>query len=85
MGGSILMYTFLIYSVGTFFTNLFLLSMFFESGELIGLQWVNPVVIYNNVSVNWFGCIVLTILAHIAAGPWVVFYWLYKLCTVGRK
>ena len=79
------MYTFLLYSVGTFFTNLFLLSMFFESGELIGLQWVNPVVIYNNVSVNWFGCIVLTILAHIAAGPWVVFYWFYKLCTVGRK
>ena len=79
------MYTFLLYSVDTFFTNLFLLSMFFESGELIGLQWVNPVVIYNNVSVNWFGCIVLTILAHIAAGPWVIFYWFYKLCTVGRK
>lgn len=79
------MYTFLIYSVGTFFTNLFLLSMFFESGEIIGLQWVNPIVIYNNVPVNWFGCIVLTILAHIAAGPWVVFYWFYKLCTIGRK
>lgn len=79
------MYTFLLYSAGTFFTNLFLLSMFFDSGELIGLQWVNPIVIYNNVSVNWFGCIVLTILAHIAAGPWVVFYWFYKLCTVGRK
>jgi len=79
------MCTFLLYSAGTFFTNLFLLSMFFDSGELIGLQWVNPVVIYNNVSVNWFGCIVLTILAHIAAGPWVVFYWFYKLCTVGRK
>lgn len=79
------MYTFWIYTAGTFFTNLFLLSMFFDSGELIGLQWVNPVVIYNNVSVNWFGCIVLTILAHIAAGPWVIFYWLYKLCTVGRK
>lgn len=79
------MYTFLLYSAGTFFTNLFLLSMFFDSGELIGLQWVNPIVIYNNVSVNWFGCIVLTILAHIAAGPWAIFYWLYKLCTVGRK
>ena len=51
----------------------------------IGLQWINPIVIYNNVSVNWFGCIVLTILAHIAAGPWAVFYWFYKLCTVGRK
>lgn len=52
---------------------------------LFGLQWVNPIIIYNNVSINWFGCIVLTILAHIAAGPWVVFYWFYKLCTVGRK
>ena len=52
---------------------------------VLGLQWINPIVIYNNVSVNWFGCIVLTILAHIAAGPWAVFYWFYKLCTVGRK
>ena len=79
------MYTFWIYAAGTFFTNLFLLSMFFDSGELIGLQWVNPVVIYNNVSVNWFGCIVLTILTHIVAGPWIIVYWFYKLCTVGRK
>ena len=52
---------------------------------VLGLQWINPIVIYNNVPVNWFGCIVLTILAHIAAGPWAVFYWFYKLCTVGRK
>ena len=51
----------------------------------IGLQWINPVVIYDNVHVNWFGCIVLTILAHIVAGPWACFYWFYKLCTVGRK
>ena len=61
------------------------LILMFESGFKVGFQWVNPIVIYNNVPVNWFGCIVLTILAHIAAGPWVVFYWFYKLCTVGRK
>lgn len=79
------MYTFLLYSAGTFFINLFLSSMFSDSGDIIGLQWVNPIVIYNNVPVNWFGCIGLTILAHIAAGPWVVFYWFYKLFTVGRK
>ena len=59
--------------------------LMFESEFKVGLQWVNPVVIYDNVAVNWFGCIVLTILAHIAAGPWAVFYWLYKLGTVGRK
>ena len=79
------MYIFLIYSVGTFFTNLFISTVSFENGDFVGLQWINPVVIYDNVSVNWFGCIVLTVLAHIAAGPWVVFYWFYKLCTVGRK
>lgn len=51
-----------------------------------GWQWINPVIIYQNVPVNWFGCIILTILAHIAAGPiWVSLYWFYKLCTVGRK
>jgi hypothetical protein len=67
------------------FTFVFLLSLMFGSEFEWGLQWINPIVIYNNVPVNWFGCIVLTILAHIAAGPWVVFYWFYKLCTVGRK
>lgn len=51
-----------------------------------GWQWINPVVIYQNVPVNWFGCIILTILAHIAAGPiFAIGYWFYKLCTVGRK
>ncbi len=63
---------------------LFLILVFSSEFEW-GLQWINPIVIYDNVPVNWFGCIVLTILAHIAAGPWVVFYWFYKLCTVGRK
>lgn len=79
------MYIFFIYLAGTFFINLLISAICLETGDLIGLQWVNPILIYNNVSVNWFGCIVLTILAHIAAGPWVVFYWFYKLCTVGRK
>jgi len=66
-------------------TSILLIMIMFCSEFEIGLQWVNPIVIYDNVPVNWFGCIVLTILAHIAAGPWVVFYWFYKLCTVGRK
>jgi hypothetical protein len=61
------------------------LILMFESDFKVGLQWINPIVIYDNVPVNWFGCIVLTILAHIVAGPWAVFYWFYKLCTIGRK
>lgn len=48
-------------------------------------SWINPYVIYENVRVNRFGCLVLTILAHLVAGPvFVSFYWFYKLCTVGR-
>ena len=66
-----------------FTTMIDLVIMVSEVG--IGLQWINPVVIYDNVHVNWFGCIVLTILAHIVAGPWACFYWFYKLCTIGRK
>ena len=73
------------YFVGTFCLNMFIILVSLEDGNDVGLQWVNPVVIYSNVSVNWFGCIVLTILAHIVAGPWTIFYWFYKLCTVGRK
>ena len=79
------MYALIIYAVCTLFSNLFIMSVSVDNGDTVGLQWINPIVIYDNVSVNWFGCIVLTILAHIAAGPWTIFYWFYKLCTVGRK
>ena len=73
------------FEIYTFVTGLLHLMIIMISLEKVGLQWINPIVIYNNVHVNWFGCIVLTILAHIIAGPWACFYWFYKLCTVGRK
>ena len=73
------------FEIYTFVTGLLHLMIIMISLENVGLQWINPIVIYNNVHVNWFGCIVLTILAHIIAGPWACLYWFYKLCTVGRK
>ena len=79
------MVPFIVYTVATGLINMFIMAACLDNGDVVGLQWINPIVIYNNVHVNWFGCIVLTILAHIVAGPWVVFYWFYKLCTVGRK
>ena len=45
----------------------------------------NPLVIYEDFEVNIFGCILLTLLFHILLLPPALFYWLYKLCTVGRK
>lgn len=74
-----------IYTFVTGLIHLFIIIVSLENGDIVGLQWINPIVIYNNVHVNWFGCIVLTILAHIIAGPWACLYWFYKLCTVGRK
>ena len=46
---------------------------------------LNPIAIYREYEVNVFGCIVLTILGHLII-PWIaLFYWFYKLCTVGRR
>ena len=68
------------------FTTFIWFIVLCESAFSWGFQWVNPRYIYKTVPVNWFGCIVLTILAHLAAGPIVsTLYWFYKLCTVGRK
>lgn len=48
-------------------------------------SFVNPFVIYENVNVNWFGAVLLTIGANLLFPVISVCYWFYKLCTVGRK
>jgi hypothetical protein len=50
-----------------------------------GFEFVNPVFIYKNVRVNWFGAIALTVCYSLLCPIGTVCYWLYKLCTVGRK
>ena len=50
-----------------------------------GCESVNPLWIYENIDVNWFGVICLSILFHVIALPYAIGYWFYKLCTVGRK
>lgn len=50
-----------------------------------GFNWLSPVHIYDKVKVNWFGCLLLTILVN-ALCPLATFcYWFYRLCKVGRK
>ena len=72
--------------IWTIFTTFIWFICLCECAFNWGFQWINPRYIYQNVQVNWFGCIVLTILAHLAAGPIIsIIYWFYKLCTVGRK
>ena len=46
---------------------------------------LNPVYIYKANKVNIFGCIMLTFLGHLLFPWYIIPYWLYKLCTAGRK
>ena len=55
-----------------------------DRGEILD-EALNPTTIYKNRRVNIFGCILLTILGHVLFSLCAPFYWLYKLCTVGRK
>ena len=51
----------------------------------IGLAFFNPMVLYEHWQVNWFGAYFLGILFSVLLAPLSIWYWLYKLCTVGRK
>ena len=65
-------------------TTIMTLCVLAEGG--MELSDINPISIYDNYNVNWFGCIMLTMFHHIAVGPiWAFVYWFYVLCTVGRK
>lgn len=49
------------------------------------LSFVNPKAIYRNLPVNWFGTLLITIIVNIVLPVVSVPYWIYKICTVGRK
>ena len=51
-----------------------------------GWEIVNPYYVYKYCkSVNWFGAIIIALLFTVICPIGAVFYWFYKLCTVGRK
>lgn len=52
----------------------------------------NPIIIYKEHKVNYFGCFMLMIFCHVILSPFAIGYWLYMLsklfvwlCTVGRR
>lgn len=55
------------------------------SGDYECFALVNPKVIYKTIPVNWFGVILLTIIFNVCFVIVSVPYWIYKICTVGRK
>ena len=50
-----------------------------------GFEFVNPIWLYKKYKVNRFGSILIALLFNILCFPFSICYWLYKLCTVGRK
>ena len=48
-------------------------------------DFFDPVVRYNTEEFNLFGVIAITILLNIAFAPMAIVFWIYKLCTVGRR
>lgn len=47
-------------------------------------NFINPMWIYQNVNVNMFGTLILTVLFNLICPIYSIGYWFYKLCTVGR-
>lgn len=47
-------------------------------------SFVNPIVIYDNIRVNWFGAWLLAITINVLLPVVAIPYWIYKICTVGR-
>lgn len=60
-------------------------------GVMIALglaEWyeINPKEIWRKYdSINIFGCVVLTVILNLLCPVVSLCYWLYKLCTIGRR
>lgn len=50
-----------------------------------GFEFVNPIFVYKRCRVNVFGAIVMTIFTSLICPYGTIIYWIYKLCTIGRK
>ena len=68
--------------VGANITVLFLILVLSTDGA--NFSFVNPIVIYDNIKVNWFGAWFLAIVLNILLPGVSIPYWIYKIFTVGR-
>ena len=72
--------------------NVVVLRFIIEDGWELLPELFNPIIIYKEHKVNYFGCFVLAIFYHAIFSPFAVGYWVYMLgklfvwlCTVGRR
>ena len=56
-----------------------------EMANIEGFEYLNPMWLYSNFRVNYFGCALLTVLHNLLCPLGAAYYWLIYVCTVGRK
>lgn len=54
-------------------------------GQADGMEFVNPIFVYKHNRVNWFGAFVVATLYGLVCPVATIGYWIYKLCTIGRR
>lgn len=72
-------------SVGVCVYTIVNLMALFEVDMMDKEEMFNPLCIYQTYKINWFGCILLTLISNIILILPAFCYWIYKLCTFGRK
>ena len=53
--------------------------------EFDDLSYVNPIKIYRTYRVNYLGAALICIIYNLLCPICSIGYWIYKICTVGRK
>lgn len=74
--------------IGITLAELIFISMIIDGDQVKfeGFEFLNPKRNYCYwTSCNWFGVIFITLLLNILCPILSIGYWLYKLCTFGRK
>ena len=65
--------------------GIFIFGMSARIGYCLETARLNPVYIYNDRSVNWFGAVVIALFMNVLCPVISIIYWFSKLCTIGRK
>ena len=53
--------------------------------NVVGAEFVNPCWVYKNYRVNLLGALLLSLIYNLLCPLVSVCYWIYKICTIGRK
>ena len=61
------------------------IAEFTSLGKVHGFPCFNPIWLYRNYKLNWVGALLCALGLNLCCPIITIYYWLYKLCTVGRR